>query len=701
MGANNKGRVGLFRSQQWQAWASIKKANCLLASILLCACSGTSNQGSSATADIHSSTGTQSSASLASASSALTVISSSAASSSSAMNGIPNQCPTSHPFYAANCNQCFADANQAQSSGCAEISSNGEPSNNEDPDLPPNFDQEEVIDRSKAFDVDGGTWVDDGVVITRRAERYRVRHELSFDNFNNYNIEYWVGRFGWLELRDYTRTAASKHRPANCGSEAACVVVMLHGAVPAAMTDAEGNTKDCNQQVPNWRYHKTYGNETDFVYGYVMEIITTDGQIIPACNASQAQRQQATDWRAVMRPDATIPRGFAEGDQIEFETTINFSRANTLGDNVNYYGQTYKYVLGQGFTVNNRDPAIGPVNINDSFARLGGDTSVPQLSATGNTEQRFAFMQHAYNISPNHIQGFLNGRRLFHTDFDNGHHVEPFKPGPQAINGNLPSPHLAGITTNPIQNACTQCHELNGNGPVQDTQNVTPPKLIGLGLLEAIAESQIEAWANDNGGKVSRVKLNGSEHIGRFGWKAETISVKHQTAKALQNDMGIGTAFEGFGPEELSDTHLEELTLYTSLLSVPIPRENLTSLPGHTLFQQIGCDSCHKMTVTTGEHPLSELSHQVIHPYTDLLLHDLGESEYRTAPLWGLGLSGYVRYGDDDAGNGTYALMHDGLATTIEQSIARHGSSAQTSRAAFNQLTRSEQTAIIDYLKAL
>ena len=623
------------------------------------------------------------------------VLSSSSTTNNSAVNSAPNQCPTSHPFYASNCEQCFANIQQAQASDCSNTSSASDSNSATSPDT------ETIIDRSNAFNFDGGTWLEDGVVISRRAERYRVRHELSTENFNNYNIEYWVGRFGWFELRDYTRPSAAKYRPEHCGSDTACVVVTLHGAVPAAMTDAEGNTKDCNQQVPNWRYHKTYGSETDFAYGYVMEIITDNGQVIPACSATQEQRRTAMQWRAVMRPDANIPRRFTEGEQIEFETTINFSRANTLGDNVNYYGQTFKYILGQGFAVNNQDPAIGPLHINDTFAQLGGDTSVPQLSKTGGSEQRFAFMQHAYNIGPNHIQGFLNGRRLFHTDFNNGNHIEPFKPGPQASNGNLPFPELAGLASNPIQNSCTQCHELNGNGPVQNTQNVTPPKLIGLGLLEAIKNTQIEAWAKENGGKVNRVTIDGGEYIGRFGWRAETVSVKQQTAKALLHDMGIGTAFEGFGPEELNDQHLEALTLYTSLLAVPTPRKNLTKMAGHVFFQEIGCDSCHKMTVTTGEHPLSELSQQTIHPYTDLLLHDLGEGEYRTAPLWGLGLSGYVRYGDDVDGNGDYALMHDGLSSTIEQAINRHASAANHSRMAFLQLSADKKTALINYLKAL
>ncbi len=536
-----------------------------------------------------------------------------------------------------------------------------------------------------------------GVVISKIAERYRVRHELSRENFNNFNIEYWNARFGYFELYDYTRPQAAQLRQQACNTSQPCVVVKLFSQTPMAMQDNRGE-KDCNQQVPNWRYHKEFGNETNFLFGAVMDIILPNGSTVSACQASRQQRSSATSWQAIMRPWPNISRSFSQGEQIEFETTITFDRAVIFGDNVNYYGQTYRYVLGQGFVNNNRDPAIGPTNINDRFAQLGGETTIPQLAQTGGEQVRLSYMQHAYNLSSKNVQSWLNGRRLFHTDFASGAHIEQLLPGPQAISGNLPFPQMAGLATNPIQNSCIQCHILNGNGPLQTGSDVVPPKLIGLGLLESIPEQQIRNWAQENGGTIREVSVRGQSKIGRFGWRALTSSITQQTAKALHDDMGVGTSFPGFGPQELSNKHLQDLVTYMKLLAVPTPRQNLTLMRGHQHFQQFGCNNCHKMTVTTGSQAdFPELSQEQIHPYTDLLLHDLGEGLFRTAPLWGMGLSGYVRSGNYQA----LRLMHDGQARSIDEVMRRHQNEAQAQSAAYFNAPSNIRQELIEYLMAL
>jgi|GEM_PF-875918 len=543
------------------------------------------------------------------------------------------------------------------------------------------------------------TRLENGVLISTYAERFRVRHELSVSDFNNFNIEYWVARFGSVELRDYTRPEAASQRQAACNTTQPCVVVTLQGAVPAAMSDSGGNNKDCNQQVPNWRYHKIYGDETNFMYGAVMDIVLPDGSTVAGCNATQAQRNTATKWRAVMQPWQNIDRPFAQGAQIEFETTISFDRAQITGDNVNYYGQTMRYVLGQGFVVNNRDPMIGPTNINDSFAQLGGATTVPQLSASGGAQQRFAYSQHAYNMGANHIADWLMGRRVLHSNMSTGEYIEEFMPGPQAVNGNLPMPELAGMATNAIQPSCTQCHSLNTTGNLQaPRQDVVPPKLIGLGLIEAIPEATIRSWATQNGGRVSNVTVNGVQQVGRYGWRAQTATIRQQIAKALHDDMGVGSSFTGFGPQEISDQRLDQLTTYIKLVAVPTPRTNLTAHAGHNLFNTMGCAACHKMTATTGvDANFPELSNQTIHPYTDVLLHDLGEGYFRTAPLWGIGLSAYVRSGN----NATNSLMHDGASTTFDAAIARHNGEAATAKANYNAASAANKQSLLDYLNNL
>lgn len=131
-----------------------------------------------------------------------------------------------------------------------------------------------------------------GVVVQEIAERYRVRHELSGNDFNNFNVEYWEGRFGSFVLEDYTLPSASDMRQSACGTSEPCVVVTLNSAIPIAMTDVFGNEKSCNQQTPNWRYHKIYGDETNFYYGYVMDVVLSDGSVVPACQAAAISEQQ-------------------------------------------------------------------------------------------------------------------------------------------------------------------------------------------------------------------------------------------------------------------------------------------------------------------------------------------------------------------------------------------------------------------------
>ena len=524
------------------------------------------------------------------------------------------------------------------------------------------------------------------MLTTILAERFRVRHELSGANFNNFNVEYWVGRFGYYEIRDYTRSGASSQRQSACGTSDPCVVVDVFGAIPVAMTDSGGNEKSCNQQTPNFRYDKVFGDETNFRFGYVMDIVLDNGNVVAACSASRDQRANATHWRALIRPDQNLAVTVAEGNQIEFELTISFNRAQTTGDNVNYYGHTFKYVLGQGFTNNNRDSSLGPTNINDSFAKLGGGTTVPHLSNTGNDERRLSFMQHAYNMGPNNIEDWLIGRRIFHTDFSNGNHIEQLLPGPQAQNGNLSFPGLANKATNAIQNSCIDCHFVNGPGTVQNTQSTIPPKMIGLGLLEAIPDSTIEGWSQANGGRINRV----NNEIGRFGWDAGTATVEDQVVEALANDMGVTTS-------EITAEQLDQLVVYSSLISVPTPRANLTQMPGHQRFQDWGCDDCHIMTTTTGNSRFAELANQTIHPYTDLLLHNLGDGDFRTAPLWGIGYSGFVATGNFS----NFRLMHDGNSTSIDDAIQRHNGDAVSSKNAYNNANNTGRQELIDYLNAL
>ncbi len=255
------------------------------------------------------------------------------------------------------------------------------------------------------------------------------------------------------------------------------------------------------------------------------------------------------------------------------------------------------------------------------------------------------------------------------------------------------------------------------------------PHLIGLGLLEAIAASQLEAWADpddlDGDGIRGEVQILADGSIGRFGWKAEQPTVRHQTAGAFHGDMGLTSSLfpeapctesqtvcreaPSGGDPEVDDPMLERVTFYAMTLAPPARREVAESdvLRGRELFARFGCASCHVPSVTTGElEGFPELSNQRIWPHTDLLLHDLGPelaedhavhrasgSEWRTPPLWGLGFLPQV--------SGHLSLLHDGRARGFAEAILWHGGEAEASREAFRTADAAERAELVRYLESL
>lgn len=251
----------------------------------------------------------------------------------------------------------------------------------------------------------------------------------------------------------------------------------------------------------------------------------------------------------------------------------------------------------------------------------------------------------------------------------------------------------------------------------------------GLGLLEAIPESLIvgladEADANGDGisGKANYVwdDRRGKLALGRFGWKASQPTLIQQGAAAAEGDMGITSTYypveSSFGQEqdvpahapELTESELNYLKVYLQTLSVPA-RRNLSdpvATLGKALFVKAGCGSCHIPKLHTGPAELPELSNQTIRPYTDLLLHDMGEAladnrpdyratgrEWRTAPLWGIGLTNIV--------NGHTAFLHDGRARSLLEAILWHGGEAEAAGQAVRKMSRTERSALIKFLESL
>lgn len=269
-----------------------------------------------------------------------------------------------------------------------------------------------------------------------------------------------------------------------------------------------------------------------------------------------------------------------------------------------------------------------------------------------------------------------------------------------------------------------------GPVPPQYSARVSP-QLVGMGLLEAVSEASIQALADpddaDKDGISGRIHVvygyaDNYPRLGRFGWKAGKPSVATQIAGAFNSDMGVmtsiypkpdcGTAQSGCGNEagkEIGDEHLQHLVDYISLLGVRPQRSYADAgvVEGKAAFAAIGCTGCHAPALTTSPyHPKAELRNQVIHPFTDLLLHDMGPgladnlgegaatgSEWRTAPLWSIGLTAGVSGGE--------AYLHDGRARTLQEAIRWHGGEAQAAADRFMALPASRQEALIKFLKSL
>jgi CxxC motif-containing protein (DUF1111 family) len=273
-------------------------------------------------------------------------------------------------------------------------------------------------------------------------------------------------------------------------------------------------------------------------------------------------------------------------------------------------------------------------------------------------------------------------------------------------------------------------------GPLGDEIMVSPrlaPQIIGMGLLEAVPEAAIVELADpddaDGDGISGRPNRSWNPttqqiELGRFGWKANQPTVEAQIADAFIGDLGVTSSlhpdqnctaaqaacFEApdGGAPEVTDSRLGSVTFYSRTLSVPAMRDHDDDevRDGAVVFDDVGCSSCHVPTLETGASDVAALSEQTFHPYTDLLLHDMGEgladgrpdfdasgSEWRTPPLWGLGLA-------DDV-NGHLFLLHDGRARSFEEAVLWHGGEAQAAADSFRSLSAADRAALIRFLESL
>ncbi|WP_339433471.1 MULTISPECIES: di-heme oxidoreductase family protein [unclassified Pseudomonas] len=280
-----------------------------------------------------------------------------------------------------------------------------------------------------------------------------------------------------------------------------------------------------------------------------------------------------------------------------------------------------------------------------------------------------------------------------------------------------------------------------GYGPMHpDTRfsaRIAPP-MIGLGLLEAIPEEAI--LANASAQAKDKNGINGRPNqvwddvlhktvIGRFGWKAGQPTLNQQNVHAFAGDMGLTTSMRPFddctetqtackqapngnGPDgepEVSDNILRLVLFYSRNLAVPARRDvnDAQVLAGKNLFYQAGCQSCHTPKYTTAANAAEpELANQVIRPYSDLLLHDMGDGladnrtefqasgrDWRTPPLWGIGLTQAV--------SGHTQFLHDGRARNLLEAVLWHGGEAQAAQQQVLSFNAEQRTALLAFLNSL
>jgi CxxC motif-containing protein (DUF1111 family) len=264
------------------------------------------------------------------------------------------------------------------------------------------------------------------------------------------------------------------------------------------------------------------------------------------------------------------------------------------------------------------------------------------------------------------------------------------------------------------------------------------PGAYGIGILDHIPERDILALEDpmdaDGDGISGRANWVWDEEekklsLGRMGWKAGKVNVRQQSAGAFNGDVGVTSTFfpshdHGLGQEdlnaypdgreagesvELKEDELDKAVFYLNRLAVPYRRntDQPDVMAGAKLFDQLNCSGCHTPSFEMDDSgPVEDYHRQTIHPFTDLLLHDMGEAlsdhrpvfgasgnEWRTPPLWGIGLVEKV--------NGHTRFLHDGRARDLEEAVLWHGGEAQASQTAFKSLSADKRQQLIQFLESL
>lgn len=597
----------------------------------------------------------------------------------------------------------------------------------------------------------------DGVAVTEGVIRVRRRHENDMD-FSKYNPFYWEGRRAWFKVEDYTPRGEKK------------MVFTLRTEWPQDYIPTRGSDFSAIYAGD------PLGDET----GRSKFKINTRMKHVDGFTHFE---QELGELAFHQHPELKT------GEQLTFEFRFFNSEshpgwAKQKEHNAHnlfaYYSEFFRIEIGKpGLVIDNFE---SDKKLASSKRYSGGRTTVPTVKV----EPWSALQQHALNLRPENAQAFLDGRTWFHTDMVSGQHLsDPSDDKPSIFfdEMRLARKGLAGDAYNAV--SCNSCHVHNGGAllpeigkpvhatllrltdrksphgiqlqtdgdesegtvtiasyethqvslddgsvvelskpifhidgkPAKSFSPRTPPAIIGAGLLEAVPEKTILELAIASGGEARKV----DGKIGRFGWKAGQPTVRSQNESALELDMGV---------KKLKPKALAELEAYVSLLGVP-PRtnpEHSEVLRGEEIFRGLNCSHCHTPTLRTGESKANfpELGNQTIHPFTDLLLHDMGDGlsddgpsplarKWRTAPLWGLKnkrhaaddrkeefRSGdiHVTYRDTQkaANENPIQLLHDGRARSLAEAILWHGGEAEGSVKAYKGLSKKDRAALEAYL---
>jgi CxxC motif-containing protein (DUF1111 family) len=576
----------------------------------------------------------------------------------------------------------------------------------------------------------------DGIVVTRGAGRVRGRHELE-GTYSPYGALYFENRSYGFEIEDRVEAGQSS------------VKFTYRPEAPVSANGAQ----------TNFRYFKIYGDGNVFHSNVTMQQVTPRELIYTV-------DRNAREGRALQRGDVL------EFEFGIFIAGNNAADPDAIDGRNSYYTDTFRYRVGEGgLTPDNADSSGQPGPDQDAW--LAGDTTIPwiyaepelyfsqlALNAQPETVQAFLRGRRLFHTD------FGNGE---HSEDGNPTFSEQAgKLGPLTSATGCVTCHerdgrgkLPAVGAEPVSMAVklygpaqlgNQLQQQEGrarleryeereimlaggervvlrkpvfafDGAMIDAEQLAPSvrvarQLPGMGLLEAIPESAILARAdeldcNDDGvsGRAQRVMdpESGQVRLGRFGWKAEKVSVAHQVADALESDMGVTTPLlPGKDAEvELQGRDFDDLVAYTRLLGLPARRDidDPKVMRGEALFGEIGCVRCHAPDATTGDsHPFMELRGQQIHPYSDLLVHEMGPeladgsgteqaSEWRTPPLWGLGMVEMV--------SGETGFLHDGRARTPLEAVLWHGGEAEFAQNAVAELQPQDREALLAFLLSL